>query len=513
MNNMAPKDVVQGIVVDAESEYQIRAHMALLGHDGLGVTELRAVVDGRHWVAYADSVAAVLELCRQMEGRASAVYVGVQPRPAHRYDQAPNRWVPARGGAGGNSAYDREIAWVSAVFFDIDVVSPLRQQGHPASDEELKETLRAAQWLARQDGLALSSAICCSGNGHYVLAPLIPIAVGSAEMARKFVNFCRQLADSAAGRFPGVRIDAVYNLSRIMRVMGTVNRKGEPLPDRPHRRACLVTEPPLGRSLALHHMILNAEVQEVVQTVTPLPVGLKCNLAKIEECEFIQWCRRYPLDLSEPAWFALISNLAHLEGGIELIHAISALDGGRYDYADTQRVIERILREGYKPNSCRTIMTPAMATSGRGVFRCSRIESCPARAPMYMAADPITHLRQEDTSMQQTTNNKPIKVFRYGCVKTAIWLNHTVIDRAVVPIHSIQLTKIYQQDGEWKSTTSLSPEDLPKAALVLTEAYRFLRLQSEEPNESTKRQEVPNGNGSLCDNQDRPSIYENQQPE
>jgi len=115
--------------------------------------------------------------------------------------------------------------------------------------------------------------------------------------------------------------------------------------------------------------------------------------------------------------------------------------------------------------------------------------------------------------MQETTNNKPIKVFRCGCVKAPIWLNHAVIDRAVVPVHSIRITKIYQQDGEWKSTTSLSPEDLPKAALVLTEAYRFLRLQSEEPNESTKRQEVPNGNGSLCDNQDRPSIYENQQPE
>lgn len=513
MNNMAPKDVVQGIVVDAESEYQIRAHMALLGHDGLGVTELRAVIDGHHWVAYADSVAAVLELCRQMEGRASAVYVGVQARLVDWLDQAPNCWVPARGGPDGNCARDSHIEYITTLFLDIDVSSPQRQQGHPASEEELKETLRVAQWLTRQEGLALSSAICCSGNGHYVLAPIVPISVSDEEVARKFRSFCQRLADSAASRFPGVRIDPVYSLSHIMRVMGTVNRKGEPLPDRPHRRACFVTEPPLGRSFALHQMLVNTEVQEAARTARPVPVGLKCNLPKIEECEFIQWCRRYPLDLSEPAWFALISNLTHLEGGIELIHAISALDGGRYDYADTQRVIERILREGYKPVNCRTIVSPAMVRLGREVFRCSRIGTCPARAPMYMAADPITHLRQEDTSMQQTTNNKPIKVFRYGCVKTAIWLNHTVIDRAVVPIYSIQLTKIYQQDGEWKSTTSLSPEDLPKAALVLTEAYRFLRLQSEEPNESTKRQEVPNGNGSLCDNQDRPGIYGNQQPE
>ena len=169
MNNMAPKDVVQGIVVDAESEYQIRAHMVLLGHDGLGVTELRAVVDGRHWVAYAASVAAVLELCRQMEGRASAVYVGVQARLVDRLDQAPNCWVPARGGPDGNCARDSHIEYITTVFLDIDVSSPQRQQGHPASEEELKETLRVAQWLTRQEGLALSSAICCSGDRKSVV--------------------------------------------------------------------------------------------------------------------------------------------------------------------------------------------------------------------------------------------------------------------------------------------------------------------------------------------------------
>jgi len=512
MNNMAPKDVVQGIVVDAESEYQIRAHMVLLGHDGLGVTELR-VFDPYPSVAYADSVAAVVRLCTEMDGKAPGVYIGAQPRPAHLYDLAPNCWVPARGGPNGNCARDSDIEYVVVLVWDIDVVSPERELGHPASEEELERTGFAARLLSRREGLALSSAIVCTANGHQLWTPIVPVSVDSPEVTRQYKRLCEWIAADVADKVNGVRFDPIFNLSRVARVPGTLNLKGRPLPDRPHRRACFVTEPPLGRSLTLHYMLRNIEANQVEENHRGLPTGLKCNLAKIEECEFIQWCRRYPLDLSEPAWFALISNLAHLEGGIELIHAISALDGGRYDYADTQRVIERILREGYKPNSCRTIMTPAMATSGRGVFRCSRIGTCPARAPMYMAADPITHLRQENTSMQQTTNNKPIKVFRCGCVKAPIWLNHTVIDRAVVPIHSIQLTKIYQQDGEWKSTTSLSPEDLPKAALVLTEAYRFLRLQSEEPNESTKRQEVPNGNGSLCDNQDRPSMYENKQPE
>jgi len=363
----------------------IRMQLDLLGHKGYGVTEFRTSGQFCPMVAYVDTVEDAVHLCVQMEGKMN-IYVGVQPRPAHRFDHAPNRWVPARGGPKGNCARDDDIEWISTSFHDIDVVSQERQKGHPASEEELKETFRAAQWLARQDGLALSSAICCSGNGHYVLAPLVPIPVGSKEIARKFRSFCQGLADSVAGQLPGVRIDAVYNLSRIMRVMGTINLKGRPLPHRPRRRACFVTEPPLGRSLSLHHMILNVEIQEVVRTTKTAPKGLKCDLARIEECEFIQWCRWHANEVSEPAWFALISSLAYLRGGSELIHAISALDGGRYDYADTQRVIERVLCEGYKPVSCRTIMSPAMVRLGRGVFRCSRIGTCRANAPMYMAA-------------------------------------------------------------------------------------------------------------------------------
>ena len=393
MKDMVPNNVVQGLVVDAEFAGQIRAHMALLGHDRLGVTELRAVVDGRQWVAYTDSVDVVLELCRQMEGEASAVYVGVQPRPAHLHDLAPNCWFPARGGPEGNCARDADVEFVTAMYFDIDVLSPQRQEGHPASDEELQTTFRAAQKLSRQEGLALSSAIGCSGNGHCVLAPLVPISVGSEEIARRFRTFCQGLADTMAEQLMGVRIDAVYNLSRIMRIMGTVNRKGQPLPERPHRRACFVTEPPLGRSFALHQMVVNAEVQEVVRTAQPIPQGLKCDLARIEECEFIRFCRRNARLLSEPQWVAAVTNLAPLEGGVPLIHEISALDPIRYDSANTQRLIDRVQREGYRPFSCRTIVSSAMTRPGRGVFQCSRIRTCSAKAPMYMAA--IRTIQQE----------------------------------------------------------------------------------------------------------------------
>jgi hypothetical protein len=154
-----------------------------------------------------------------------------------------------------------------------------------------------------------------------------------------------------------------------------------------------VTEPVPARSIALHHMILNADPDQSAAAGQELPTGLRCDLKKIHRCEFIQWCRRRPLEVSEPLWFALLTNLARLHGGIQLAHEISALDRFRYDYAETQRVIERILGQGYMPVSCRTIMSPAMGRPGRGAFRCPRIESCPARAPMYLAASHTVYER------------------------------------------------------------------------------------------------------------------------
>jgi hypothetical protein len=380
-----------GPALDPAGERDMRAQLALLQHDSLGVTELRAF-DPRPQVAYTDNKDDTIRLCREMEVKTSGLYVGVQPRPAHLFDLASNRWVLARGGPGGNCARDSDIEFLTALFFDIDAVSPERARGHPASEEELQQSLRVAELLSRQDGLALSSVICGSGNGHYVLAPVAPISVGSDEMAGKFRRFCQELTERV-GRLAGVRIDPVYNLSRVMRVLGTLNGKGQPSPGRPHRRAHFVTEPVRPRSIDLHYLILNTEVDQMLTAGPDVPGGLRCDLKKIESCEFIQYCRRRPLEVSEPQWFGLISNLAHLEGGAQCIHEISRLDACRYDYTDTQRVIERMLREGYKPVNCRTLVSPAVVRPGRGIFHCSRIGKCPARAPMYLATSHTVYSR------------------------------------------------------------------------------------------------------------------------
>ncbi len=87
--------------------------------------------------------------------------------------------------------------------------------------------------------------------------------------------------------------------------------------------------------------------------------------------------------------------------------------------------------------------------------------------------------------MQNDPKNKPIKVFRCGAVQAAIWTNQRVIDDAVVEVHSVRIDKSYKEADEWKRTTSFAAEDLPKVAMIATEAYRFLRLRSSENGPNT----------------------------
>ena len=361
-----------------DSKIEMCQHVRLLGHSQYGVTELRTF-EPRPMVAYADNENDIVRLATELDRKVPGIYIGIQPRPLDLFEKAPNCWKLAVSNPQTNCGRDQDIEFITAVFFDIDVVSIERTQGYPATKEELQQSLQAAILLSRENGLALSSTICCSGNGHYVLAPIVPIQVDGDDVDEKFRCFCHQIAKKIARQVSGIKIDPVYNLSRVMRLMGTVNGKGQPSEERPHRRAHFVTEPIPVRSMALYHMILNTEITVPTRGITYQPDKNPCDLSKIESCEFIKWCRKKPMEVSEPQWFAMITNLAHLEGGPELIHEISSLDMFRYNHQQTQRLIERVQGRGYSPANCKTIRNNG--------FYCSKFGQCQVKAPMY-----LTHL-------------------------------------------------------------------------------------------------------------------------
>jgi len=84
--------------------------------------------------------------------------------------------------------------------------------------------------------------------------------------------------------------------------------------------------------------------------------------------------------------------------------------------------------------------------------------------------------------MEDTAKNKPNKVFQCGSIKAAIWSDSKVKNNTVVEVHSIKINRSYRDGDEWRHTNSFNVEDLPKVAMVATEAYKFIRVQESEQN-------------------------------
>ena len=68
--------------------------------------------------------------------------------------------------------------------------------------------------------------------------------------------------------------------------------------------------------------------------------------------------------------------------------------------------------------------------------------------------------------------------FRCGACEVSIFENEiTSKDGKKLTTRKASFRKRYKTaDGEWKSTNNLDANDIPKAKLVLNEAYRYLAL-------------------------------------
>lgn len=75
-----------------------------------------------------------------------------------------------------------------------------------------------------------------------------------------------------------------------------------------------------------------------------------------------------------------------------------------------------------------------------------------------------------------STSNKPWKVFRSSGVSASIFENQTdTKDGGSKSYYKVSLTKTYRDGDEFKSTSSLSRDDLPAAVLLLQLAWASIQ--------------------------------------
>lgn len=78
----------------------------------------------------------------------------------------------------------------------------------------------------------------------------------------------------------------------------------------------------------------------------------------------------------------------------------------------------------------------------------------------------------------------PIKKFAAGGIQVAIWENE---GKQGGKFNTVSFDRRYKdKNDEWKSSSSLRLNDLPKAILALQKAYEYLVLKGEDTEEEEK---------------------------
>ena len=81
----------------------------------------------------------------------------------------------------------------------------------------------------------------------------------------------------------------------------------------------------------------------------------------------------------------------------------------------------------------------------------------------------------------------PIKEFRAGTIVATVWTDQAPAAGRHSPSYTIRIQKRYRddRDGQWKTTSYLRPDELPKLSLVVSKAYEFLMVRETDNGTAT----------------------------
>jgi len=89
-------------------------------------------------------------------------------------------------------------------------------------------------------------------------------------------------------------------------------------------------------------------------------------------------------------------------------------------------------------------------------------------------------MKNEKTE-ETNTAGRPVKVFRIGAVQASVFMNMVDTGWEKKKLPSVSFQKRYVDDnGQWQTTNQLGTNDVPKAVMVLNEAYRYLVLKERQ---------------------------------
>jgi hypothetical protein len=93
------------------------------------------------------------------------------------------------------------------------------------------------------------------------------------------------------------------------------------------------------------------------------------------------------------------------------------------------------------------------------------------------------------TQKNKNAGNQPEKKFRAGAISATVWQNIGQNKKTgeEVAYRTISLQRGYQdKNGQWQNTNSFRINDLPRAAVVLKQAYEYLVTRQQDASAVTE---------------------------
>jgi hypothetical protein len=206
------------------------------------VIEVRALTDQNTHSGYFNDFDALVRSVEPLDvdGSVHGIYVTLNEVNPALLSRRSNR-IKIRLGKKDSTTSDADILRRRWLPIDID---PLRPSGVSSTDEEhtfaLAKAEEVACWIA---GLGFPEPIRAdSGNGAHLL---YRIDLPNDNAATALVKSCLATLDALFSDERESVDTANFNAARIWKLYGTVSRKGDNTPERPHRRSRIISAPAL----------------------------------------------------------------------------------------------------------------------------------------------------------------------------------------------------------------------------------------------------------------------------
>lgn len=215
------------------TQKHVMARTLSLLHPPDAVVELRVLGDRGTYAGYYTDRDKLIEHARNRSGNGNC-YFTLNPAHGDCIARTHNKLTFAKRGM---TTKDSEIVKRTAILLDFD---PKRLTGIASTDAEHDAALQLARNV--RDFLTgcgwPEPLFASSGNGAALFY--------ATDLPTQDGGLVKKLLEQIAHRFDNEKVvvdRSVHNPARIVRLIGTLNQKGENMPDRPHRLATIIEAP------------------------------------------------------------------------------------------------------------------------------------------------------------------------------------------------------------------------------------------------------------------------------